>query len=82
MPLSLEEVGAVIAAPRGAGADDAASHEQKHVEDEEQVSGSVATDFLQVSSLRRLAVEATTASRGGSGIGRRRRATSALARSP
>ena len=68
MTLSFEEVGAVIAAPRSPGADDAARHQQKDVEDEEQVSGRVAADFLQITALRRSAVETTTTHRRRCGV--------------
>ena len=71
MSLSLEKFGAVVAAPGGAGADDAAGEEQKDVEDEEEISEGVATDLLQIASFRRLAVEAAADRRRWSRIDRR-----------
>ena len=58
MSLSLEKFGAVVAAPGGAGADDAAGEKQKDVEDEEEIAEGVAADLLQIASFRGLAVEA------------------------
>ena len=45
----LEEIGAVVPAPRSAGANHAAGQKEQNVEDEKQVSGCVSPDFFQIS---------------------------------